>query len=84
MRYNLFVDESCHLEHDHIPVMCIGYVKVPYLAYRELYAKLESIKQKHKTFVEIKWNKFSKSRLSLYKEIVDFFFDNPIAFVVYW
>ena len=80
MRYNLFVDESCHLERDHIPVMCIGYVKVPYLAYRELYAKLESIKQKHKTLVEIKWNKFSKSRLSLYKELVDFFFDNPIDF----
>jgi len=74
------VDESCHLEHDHIPVMCIGYVKVPYLAYKELYGELESIKQKHKTFVEIKWNKFSRSRLPLYRELVDFFFDKPIDF----
>jgi len=80
MKYNLFVDESCHLEHDRIPVMCIGYVKVPQQVYRELYQIFESIKQKHKTPVEIKWNKFSKSRIPLYKELVDFFFNTPIEF----
>jgi hypothetical protein len=80
MKYNLFVDESCHLEHDRIPVMCIGYVKVPQMAYEDLYRIFESIKEKHKTLGEIKWNKFSKSRLPLYKELVDFFIDTPIEF----
>jgi len=80
MKYNLFVDESCHLEHDHIPVMCIGYIKVPVKAYKELYTLFENIKEEHKTLGEIKWNKFSKSRLPLYKSLVDFFFDNPLEF----
>jgi hypothetical protein len=80
MRYNLFVDESCHLEHDRIPVMCIGYIKVPHLAYKELYSIFEKIKEKHKTLGEIKWNKFSKSRLPLYKNLVDFFFETPLEF----
>ncbi len=80
MKYNLFVDESCHLENDRIPVMCIGYIKVPHLAYTELYAQFEQLKQAHRTLGEIKWNKFSKSRLPLYKHLVDFFFDHPIEF----
>lgn len=80
MKYNLFVDESCHLEHDKIPVMCIGYVKVPNLAYEELKATLSKIKREFKTPAELKWNKFSHSRLPLYKCLVDFFFENPIEF----
>jgi hypothetical protein len=28
--YNLYIDESCHLEHDRMPVMCIGYTKIQY------------------------------------------------------
>ncbi len=80
MKYNLFVDESCHIQHDKIPVMCIGYTKVPKLAYEELYAKLRAIKLEHKAPEEIKWNKFSKSRMPLYKAVVDFFFDNPMEF----
>ena len=80
MKYNLFVDESCHLEHDHIPVMCIGYIKVPQVLYKILYKGVVTIKDKHHTSGEIKWNKFSSSRLPLYKELVDFFFCKPIEF----
>ena len=80
MKYNLFVDESCHLEHDSIPVMCIGYIKVPSLAYEELKEKLTALKLEHQTPVELKWNKFSTSRLPLYKALVEFFFVHPIIF----
>lgn len=80
MRYNLFVDESCHLEHDHIPVMCIGYVKVPEMAYKQLYTQFEQIKEEHRNLGELKWNKFSKSRLPFYNALVDYFFDSPIDF----
>lgn len=80
MNYNLFVDESCHLEHDKIPVMCIGYTKVPVAAYEELSEAFKKLKHKHRSHAEIKWNKFSSTRLPLYKYIVDFFFSNPIEF----
>ncbi len=80
MNYNLFVDESCHLAHDQIPVMCIGYIKVPQLAYEELYKKLVELKKYNALSPELKWNKFSKSRLPLYKKLVDFFFENPLEF----
>ena len=29
IQFAFYIDESCHLEHDHFPVMCIGYIKVP-------------------------------------------------------
>lgn len=80
MEHNLFVDESCHLEHDHFPVMCIGYVKVPKVVYEKLWKDLTCLKLKHNSPTEIKWNKISKSRLPLYKAFVDFFFDTPIEF----
>ncbi len=80
MNYDLFVDESCHLEHDKISIMCIGYIKVPRLAYEELKLVFKSIKNKHGIKNEIKWSKFSKVRLPLYKDLVDFFFDNPLEF----
>jgi hypothetical protein len=80
MKYNLFVDESCHLEHDKIPVMCIGYVKVPVVAYDELKKDLINLKLAFKNPTEVKWNKFSESRLPLYKAMVDFFFDKPLDF----
>lgn len=80
MNYNLFVDESCHLEHDQIPIMCIGYVKVPHLVYDELRRQFTQLKKDFNTPVELKWNKFSASRLPLYKALVDFFFDTPLEF----
>ena len=80
MNYDLFVDESCHLEHDKISVMCIGYIKVPRLAYDKLKQKFRNVKDKHEIKNEIKWSKYSKVRLPLYKDLVDFFFDNPLEF----
>jgi len=80
MKYNLFLDESCHLEHDSIPVMCIGYIKVPEIAYKNLRDGLISLKHQYHTPTELKWNKFSSSRLPLYKALTDYFFQNPLEF----
>ncbi len=80
MKYDVFVDESCHLEHDAISVMCIGYTKVPRLAYDELKQNFRSIKEKHGIKNEIKWSKFSKKRLPLYFALIDFFFNTPLEF----
>lgn len=80
MKFDLFVDESCHLEHDRIPVMCIGYTKVPRRVYEELKQKFKDIKKKYGIENEIKWSKFSSKRLPLYKELVDYFFSTPLEF----
>lgn len=69
MTFNLFVDESCHLEHDKIPVMCIGYIKVPKLVYEELREALMKVKLQFQTPAEIKWSKFSDSRKSLTRSL---------------
>jgi hypothetical protein len=80
MKYDLFVDESCHLEHDKIPVMCIGYVKIPRNEYDKLKQQFLEIKKKHDVSNELKWSKFSKVRIALYKELVDYFFSTPLEF----
>ncbi|MAO15930.1 MAG: hypothetical protein CMH44_03495 [Muricauda sp.] len=77
---NIFIDESCHLEHDNIPIMCIGYIKVPQNNYVQLKERFEQLKLQYHTPVELKWNKFSKSRLPFYKALVDFFFNSPLEF----
>jgi hypothetical protein len=76
----IFIDESCHLENDHQPVMGIGYVKVPAEAYQELRAEIIRIKKKHYSPVELKWGKLSKSRIPFYDELIDFFFASPLEF----
>lgn len=78
--YNFYIDESCHLENDDSPIMCIGYTKIPRSQYVELKAGIKSLKLKHKSPTEIKWNKLSASRIGLYKELIDFFFNNDIEF----
>lgn len=80
MKYSLFLDESCHLQGDKSTVMCIGYIKLPEIAKNKLADAINVIKSKHRTPFEVKWQKFSKSRMSLYKDLVDFFFDMPMEF----
>lgn len=78
--YNIYIDESCHLEHDGFPIMCIGYTKIDYEKYPVIKDGLKKIKLRHHAPTEIKWSKLSMSRLPLYKEIIDFFFSSEIEF----
>lgn len=78
--YNIYIDESCHLEHDKSEVMCIGYTKINQEDYTALKNVIKAIKLQHKNPMEVKWNKLSMSRWSLYKELIDFFFRSNIEF----
>ncbi len=82
-KYDFYIDESCHLEHDNIPVMCIGYIKVPMNQYAELQKEFNQILTKYNQKSELKWNKFSNARTELYKELVDYFFDHHYSFDVF-
>lgn len=76
--YNIYCDESCHLENDKIPVMVLGAVWCPKDISRKIGRDIRAIKTKHglKPNFEIKWTKISTSKEAFYLELVDYFFDN--------
>jgi len=75
--YNIYCDESCHLEHDHMPVMTIGGIWCPLERTAGISQKIRSIKQKHNLSknLEVKWTKVSPAKLAFYLELVNFFFN---------
>ncbi len=78
--FNLYIDETCHLENDKVPVMCIGYIKINRTQYNELSQGIKEIKLRHNSPTELKWNKLSASRIALYKALVDYFFESQMTF----
>ena len=75
--YNIYCDESCHLEHDGQPIMVIGGIWCPKEEVKKLSNQIREIKNKHKASGELKWTKVSKSRQEYFLEIVNYFFETP-------
>ena len=77
-RYNVYCDESCHLEKDSSPVMILGAMYCPEESKKQIYEEIRSIKTKHNisTFFEIKWTKVSESKIEFYLELLDYFWEN--------
>ena len=75
---NIYCDESCHLEHDNIPVMVLGAISCNKLYRKRIFKDIENIKIKHGIGrkSEIKWSRISMSKIDFYKEIIDYFFEN--------
>jgi len=78
MTYNIYCDESCHLENDKEKAMAIGGVWCPENKKDEIFKHIREIKQEHglSSQFEIKWNKVSLGQLNFYMDIVNYFFDN--------
>jgi hypothetical protein len=78
MEYNIYCDESCHLEHDGIKPMALGGVWCPKSEKNEAFERLRDIKARHglPATCELKWNAVSPSMLEYYQDVVDYFFDN--------
>jgi len=76
--FNVYCDESCHLENDHQQVMVLGAVWCPLDKAREVAVRLREIKTQHgmKPGFEIKWIKVSPAKARFYLEVVDYFFDD--------
>lgn len=75
--YNVYCDESCHLEKDGLGVMVLGAIWCPLERVREISEQLRAIKKKHglsKDF-ELKWTKLSNRKKRYYLEVLDYFFD---------
>jgi hypothetical protein len=75
--YNIYCDESCHLEHDQQPIMLLGAVWCPTSEVRGHNISIREIKAKHGAKGELKWIKVSNSKQRFYVELVDYFFLNP-------
>lgn len=78
MEYNIYCDESCHLENDHQKAMVLGAVWCPKEKAREIMIRVREIKASYglsKKF-EIKWTKVSPAKLDFYMSVLDYFFDD--------
>jgi len=75
--YNIYCDESCHLENDHQQVMVLGAVWSPLEKVRELSVQIREIKIRHglNPKFEIKWIKVSPAKKQFYLELMDYFFE---------
>jgi len=76
--YNVYCDESCHLENDHQNVMVLGAIWCPLEKSHEISISLRDIKKKHnlKPEFEVKWTKVSPAKIQFYLEMVEYFFEN--------
>jgi hypothetical protein len=70
--YNIYCDETCHLENDAISVMLLGAVYCPKFKAREIAIRLKEIRMEFglPSDFEIKWTKVSKGQLPFYQRVV--------------
>ncbi len=76
--FNIYCDESCHLENDGIRVMVLGAVWCSVDVVPEISTRLREIKMKHGVgrHFEAKWTKVSPAGVALYEDLIDYFFDD--------
>lgn len=76
--FNIYCDESCHLENDKQKAMVLGAVWVPKNLTKDIFERIRDLKSKHNLSpkFEIKWNKVSNAKQDFYEDIVDYFFDD--------
>ncbi len=76
--FNIYCDESCHLQNDHHQTMLLGAIWCPVEKTREIAIRIREIKQRHglSPSFEIKWSKVSPAKQLFYMDLVDYFFDD--------
>jgi len=75
--FNVYCDESCHLENDHQTAMVLGAVWCSLEKARKISKSLHEIKMRHglKPDFEVKWTKVSPAKIDFYRELIQYFFD---------
>lgn len=78
MEYNIYCDESCHLENDGINAMGIGAVYCPTSKIHEVNDRIRDIKARNGIHrdLELKWTKISPSKIQVYEDLINYFFDD--------
>jgi hypothetical protein len=78
--FNIYCDESTHLENDGQPYMIYGYVSIAYNQIELAKSQIKDIKNRHNFDGELKWSYISNKTFSLYKDILDYFFMTDMNF----
>jgi len=79
--FNVYCDESCHLQNDGQGVMLFGSIWCPLDERQRLSSELSDMKIRHNANGELKWTKVSKAREEFYLELVDWFLaEEPLHF----
>ncbi len=78
MLYNVYCDESCHLENDGINEMVLGAVWCPQNKLRIINQRIKEIKVRNgiAESLELKWTKISPAKIEVYKDVINYFFDD--------
>lgn len=78
MLYNVYCDETCHLENDGINDMVLGAVWCPQNEVRKINQEIREIKTRNDVSekMELKWTKVSPAKVNMYKDVINFFFDD--------
>ncbi len=76
--FNIYCDESCHLEKDHQKVMVLGAVWCPTAKSRQINIELRELKQRFglTRYFEAKWVKVSPAKIDYYLALLDYYFNN--------
>ncbi len=76
--FNIYCDESGHLERDHQQVMILGALWCPLEKTREIATRIREIKLRHglPSSFEVKWIKVSPAKQLFYQDLIDYFFDD--------
>jgi hypothetical protein len=78
--FNIYCDESTHLQHDGMPYMIIAYVSTAYNQLKQHNDHIKMLKAKHKFKGEIKWTSVSKSQYPFFSDLIEYFFATDINF----
>jgi len=78
--FNIYCDESCHLENDHKNFMFLGSISSAYNQVQLHSTRIKELKKKHNFYAEIKWSKVSKSKYHFYSDLIDYFFATDLKF----
>lgn len=78
MLYNVYCDESCHLQNDRASAMVLGAMYCPKDKKKQIYSDIRSIKKRYglSSYFEIKWTKVSESKVDFYLDLLDYFWNN--------
>lgn len=77
--YNIYCDESCHLENDHTKVMSLGAIWCEKQYVAGIAEQIRQLKTAHglSRQFEIKWTKVSPAKLEFYRALIDLYFNTP-------
>lgn len=78
--FNIYCDESCHLENDKKDYMLLSYISVAYNQIKIHNHFITELKKKHNFYGEIKWINVSQSQYKFYKELIDYFFVSDLRY----